>query len=29
VMVALPVVALFVTTHRRFVHGMWAGALKQ
>lgn len=29
VMVALPVVALFVATHRRFVHGMWAGALKQ
>jgi len=29
VMVALPVVALFVATHRRFVHGMWVGALKQ
>src|SRR6185312_5416967 len=29
VMVALPVVALFVATHRRFVQGMWAGALKQ
>lgn len=29
VMVALPVVALFVFTHRRFVHGMWVGALKQ
>lgn len=29
VMVALPVVALFVATHRRFVHGMWVGAVKQ
>jgi raffinose/stachyose/melibiose transport system permease protein len=29
VMVALPVVVLFVATHRRFVHGMWVGALKQ
>jgi raffinose/stachyose/melibiose transport system permease protein len=29
VMVALPVVLLFVATHRRFVHGMWVGALKQ
>ena len=29
VMVALPVVALFIATHRRFVQGMWAGALKQ
>jgi len=29
VMVALPVVTLFVATHRRFVRGMWAGALKQ
>lgn len=29
VMVALPVVALYVATHRRFVHGMWAGAVKQ
>jgi raffinose/stachyose/melibiose transport system permease protein len=29
VMVALPVVALFIFTHRRFVHGMWVGALKQ
>ena len=29
VMVALPVVALFIATHRRFVHGMWVGALKQ
>lgn len=29
VMVALPVVALFVATHRRFVRGMWAGAVKQ
>ena len=29
VMVALPVVALFAATHRRFVHGMWVGALKQ
>ena len=29
VMVALPVVVLFIATHRRFVQGMWAGALKQ
>ena len=29
VMVALPVVVLFIATHRRFVHGMWVGALKQ
>lgn len=29
VMVALPVVALYIATHRRFVHGMWVGALKQ
>ncbi len=29
VMVALPIVVLFVATHRRFVHGMWAGAVKQ
>jgi raffinose/stachyose/melibiose transport system permease protein len=29
VMVALPVVVLFVATHRRFVHGMWVGAVKQ
>ncbi len=29
VMVALPVVALFIATHRRFVHGLWAGAVKQ
>jgi raffinose/stachyose/melibiose transport system permease protein len=29
VMVALPVVVLFMATHRRFVHGMWVGALKQ
>ena len=29
VMVALPVVVLFIAAHRRFVHGMWAGALKQ
>jgi raffinose/stachyose/melibiose transport system permease protein len=28
VMVALPVVVLFIATHRRFVHGMWVGALK-
>jgi raffinose/stachyose/melibiose transport system permease protein len=29
VMVALPVVILFAAAHRRFVQGMWAGALKQ
>jgi len=29
VMVALPVAVLFIATHRRFVHGMWVGALKQ
>jgi raffinose/stachyose/melibiose transport system permease protein len=29
VMVALPVVVLFLATQRRFVHGMWVGALKQ
>lgn len=29
VMVALPVVVLFIATHRRFVHGMWVGAVKQ
>jgi raffinose/stachyose/melibiose transport system permease protein len=29
VMVAMPVVVLFIATHRRFVHGMWVGALKQ
>jgi raffinose/stachyose/melibiose transport system permease protein len=29
VMVALPVVVLYVATHRRVVHGMWVGALKQ
>jgi raffinose/stachyose/melibiose transport system permease protein len=29
VMVALPVVVLFIATHRRFVHGMWMGAVKQ
>ena len=29
VMVALPVAVLFVATHRRFVQGLWAGALKQ
>jgi raffinose/stachyose/melibiose transport system permease protein len=29
VMVALPVVVLFIATHRRFVRGLWVGALKQ
>jgi raffinose/stachyose/melibiose transport system permease protein len=29
VMVALPVVVLFIATQRRFVHGMWVGAVKQ
>ena len=29
VMVALPVAILFLATHRRFVQGMWAGALKE
>ena len=29
VMVALPVAVLFIATHRRFVQGMWVGALKQ
>lgn len=29
VMVALPVVVLFIATQRRFVRGLWVGALKQ
>ena len=29
VMVALPVVVLFIAAHRRFVRGLWVGALKQ
>jgi ABC-type maltose transport system permease subunit len=29
VMVALPVAVLFIATQRRFVQGMWVGALKQ
>jgi raffinose/stachyose/melibiose transport system permease protein len=29
VMIALPVVVLFLATQRRFIQGLWAGALKE